>query len=58
MVNAINQNQKTEEALHETGEKYWDLFENANDLIQSVTPEGKFIYVNRVWRETLKYSNI
>lgn len=58
MVNAINQNQKTEEALHKTEEKYWDLFENANDLIQSVTPEGKFIYVNRAWRETLKYSNI
>ncbi len=56
LVNAINQRQQTEEALHETEAKYWDLFENANDLIQSVTSEGRFIYVNRAWRETLGYS--
>lgn len=55
LVSAINQNQKTE-ALHETEAKYWDLFENANDLIQSVRSEGKFIYVNRAWRESLGYS--
>ncbi len=57
LVNAINQYQQTEEALHETEARYWDLFENANDLIQSVTPEGKFIYVNRAWREALGYSD-
>ncbi len=34
---------------------YFDLCENARDLIQSVSPEGKFIYVNRAWRETLGY---
>jgi PAS domain S-box-containing protein len=56
LVNAINQNQQTEEALHETEERYWDLFENANDLIQSITSQGKFVYVNRAWRETLGYS--
>lgn len=56
LVNAINQNQQTEEALHETEARYWNLFENANDLIQSLTCEGKFIYVNRAWRETLEYS--
>jgi PAS domain S-box-containing protein len=33
-----------------------DLFENANDLIQSVTPDGRFKYVNKKWRETLGYS--
>lgn len=56
LVSEINQHQQTEEALHETEARYWDLFENANDLIQSVTPEGKFIYVNRAWREALGYS--
>jgi len=58
LVTAINQYQQTEEALHETEARYWDLFENANDLIQSVTPEGKFIYVNRAWREALGYNNV
>jgi len=36
-------------------EQYRDLFENASDLIQGVDPEGKFLYVNRAWRETLGY---
>jgi PAS domain S-box-containing protein len=45
-----------EEALLESEERYRDLFENANDLIQSVNSYGKFIYVNRAWCETLGYS--
>ncbi len=32
-----------------------DLCENAHDLIQSVSPEGRFLYVNRAWLETLGY---
>ncbi|MEA5570806.1 adenylate/guanylate cyclase domain-containing protein [Calothrix sp. UHCC 0171] len=45
-----------EEALLESEERYRDLFENANDLIQSVNTYGEIIYVNRAWRETLGYS--
>lgn len=33
-----------------------DLFENTTELIQSLTPDGKFLFVNRAWRETLGYS--
>ena len=37
-------------------EKYIQGFlENVRDLVQSVTPEGRFLYVNRAWRETLGY---
>ena len=32
---------------------YRDLCENANDLIQSVDPEGRFLYVNKAWLHTL-----
>jgi len=45
-----------EEMLRESEEWYHDLFENANDLIQSVTPDGHFVQVNRAWRETLGYT--
>ncbi|MEM7584486.1 MAG: PAS domain S-box protein [Acidobacteriota bacterium] len=38
-------------------EKYRDLLDNATDLIQSVSPDGRFQYVNRTWKETLGYSD-
>jgi len=49
--------ERTEESLKESEERYRDLFENANDLIQSVDPKGHFIYVNRAWKETMGYTD-
>ncbi|BAY09604.1 adenylate/guanylate cyclase domain-containing protein [Calothrix sp. NIES-2098] len=46
----------TEAALIESEERYRDLLENANDLIQSVNVYGRFIYVNKAWQNTLGYS--
>ncbi len=36
-------------------ELFRELCENAQDLIQSVAPDGRFLYVNRAWREALGY---
>jgi PAS domain S-box-containing protein len=47
--------QQIGEQLRLSEEQYRDLFENATNLIQSVSPEGAFRYVNRAWRETLGY---
>jgi len=52
----ILQRQQIETALVESQDFLRDLFENLNDLIQSVSLEtGKFLYVNRAWCETLGY---
>ncbi len=37
-------------------EKFKDIFENANDMIQIVNEEGRFLDVNRKWCETLGFS--
>lgn len=33
-----------------------DLFENTTELIQSLAPDGRFLFVNRAWRETLGFT--
>ena len=33
------------------------LMDTANDLIQSVAPDGRFLYVNRAWHDTLGYTD-
>ncbi len=49
--------QRTQD-LYERDQQLQDLFENANDLIQSVClTTGKFNYVNRSWKETLGYGD-
>jgi len=47
---------QVEQVLEESEQQFYDLFENANDLMQSVGPDGRFIHVNRAWRETLGYT--
>ncbi len=48
---------ETQAALAESEERYRDLFENAHDLIQSVGMDGRFLYVNRAWRDAFGYSD-
>ena len=46
-----------EAALQETERRLSDLFDNTSDLIQSVSPEGKFLFVNAAWYRTLGYGH-
>ncbi len=35
---------------------FLDLVDDAADMVQSVSPDGRFLYVNRTWLDTLGYS--
>src|SRR5208283_5046226 len=53
----ITERIRKDEELRQSEEKYRDLFENANDIIQCIGPDGSFQYVNRAWNETLGYGS-
>ena len=44
-------------ALVESEERYKDIFEGSSDLIQAASPDGRLLYTNRAWRDTLGYSD-
>ena len=55
LLDNLQINKQRELELKESKDKFKDLFDNANDLVQSVTPDGRFVYVNQAWRKALGY---
>lgn len=53
----ITGRKRIENSLRESEEKYRDLIESANDLIQSVDADMKFLFVNKKWKDVLGYSD-
>lgn len=51
----ITEKKRVIKALKESNENLQDLFENANDLIQVFTIDGKLLFVNNAWKKTLGY---
>jgi len=43
-------------ALKVEEQRYRDLVENVNDLVQSVAPDGSIIFVNHAWQQALGYT--
>jgi PAS domain S-box-containing protein len=48
---------QAEQAVTESRERLQDFLDNANDLIQTVAPDGKMLYVNSAWKGTFGYSD-
>lgn len=55
-IRDITDLKKAESALKESEERLRDLFNNVNDMIQSVDANGNFLYVNKSWLEILGYT--
>ncbi len=52
----VTELKQVEESDRSDEEKYRDLCENANDMIQCTTPGGLITYTNRAWRQTMGYN--
>ncbi|OKH19048.1 ATP-binding protein [[Limnothrix rosea] IAM M-220] len=52
----IEENKKALAIVEEKEKELRDFFDRANDLIHSVDQEGRFIYANQCWLETLEYT--
>jgi diguanylate cyclase (GGDEF)-like protein/PAS domain S-box-containing protein len=48
--------EKMQKVLGESEARYKDLFDGTNDLIQLISPDGRYLYTNRAWREALGYT--
>lgn len=53
----ITNKRRVASALSNTNAQLQDLVDNTSDLIQLLTLDGKFIFVNRAWREVLGYGS-
>src|SRR5208282_3993153 len=40
-----------EQSQRESQERYRDLFEDSSEMIATLSPQGKFLYVNPAWKE-------
>ncbi|MEO6286053.1 MAG: PAS domain S-box protein [Dyadobacter sp.] len=51
----ITRRRRMESAIAKSNSQLQDLVDNTSDLIQLVAIDGKFIFVNKAWREVLGY---
>ncbi|RII28518.1 MAG: histidine kinase [Geobacter sp.] len=55
VYNEVTERKQMMENLQESEEMFRILLENSRDMVQGVTPDGTFLYVNRAWRQALGY---
>ncbi|MBE9486715.1 MAG: EAL domain-containing protein [Desulfuromonadales bacterium] len=52
----IAERSAAEKRLSESEQRLRELFDSANDLIQSVSADGRILFVNQAWLKTLGYT--
>ena len=57
LAREIDVRARTEEAVKESSDRLQAFLDNANDLIQSVAPDGRILYVNSSWKRVLGYED-
>ena len=57
LAREIDIRRQAERAIQESEERLKDFLDNAHDLIQSVDPNGSFLYTNKAWKEVLGYTD-
>ena len=57
LAREIAERARTEEAVKDSNQRLQEFLDNANDVIQSVTRDGKILYVNSAWKRVLGYDD-
>ena len=55
LVAELTDRQEMESTLLESERRFRDMLDNATDLVQTVSADGRVRYANRAWREALGY---
>ncbi|HEX6104460.1 MAG TPA: PAS domain S-box protein, partial [Gemmatimonadales bacterium] len=53
----VSERKRSEQALRESEARYRDLFDNASDLVCATAPDGRFLYANRAWHDSVGYGD-
>jgi diguanylate cyclase (GGDEF)-like protein/PAS domain S-box-containing protein len=55
-VESEREQKRVEDELRKSKERYLDVFDNTNDLIQCLAMDGSFLCTNRAWRDAMGYT--
>lgn len=53
VITDVSAQKRAEQILRESEERYRDLFDHSNELIATLTPQGRYLYVNPAWQKHL-----
>ena len=46
----LSATRRAEQALRESEDRYRDIFENSTEMVATISPQGRYLYVNPAWQ--------